>query len=197
MFLLVVLLLLGACGGEESEERWTRAGRAKKNAALEEARRAKAEAEKILKEAEEAAAKAIKEAKAAQDEASNASEVEEVLDEGAVVGAQKTSVLSSGTEAVNVAGKWDMVFEIPGKPQKRSVLIKQEGAKATAMMGEHEVDIHLDGSAISFEIPQKTPLGTMTIDYKGNVQGDDILGIFRLPRGPLSGQNLQWSAKRN
>ncbi len=188
-------LLITACGGEDREERWTREGRAKKNAAIEkareEARKAKEELARLKAEAEKAASE-IQKAK----EPSSAEEIAESSDAVPDAASPKTKVIPGDSEVADISGKWELNFEVPGAPQKRTILIKQEGSTASAIMDGKEVPIRINGQAITFDMPQETPLGKMTINYKGNVQGDDILGIFKMPRGPLSGQNLSWSGKR-
>jgi hypothetical protein len=105
---------------------------------------------------------------------------------------------SAGATDVDVTGDWEMTMESPrGGEMTRAVHIEQDGEKITVTMESRRGDAvtaegTIKGKEIEWTVTRETPRGSMTLVYKGTVDGDTMNGTVEF--GDFGSGN--WTAKR-
>jgi hypothetical protein len=101
--------------------------------------------------------------------------------------------------AAGVEGTWKATAEGPNGQMQRTFVFKVDGTKLTGettseMLGKSTIENgKVDGDNISFTIKAKFQDNEMTIQYKGQVKGDDLTLTSTLGD---SGQSFDWHGKR-
>ena len=83
------------------------------------------------------------------------------------------------TEAVRIAGKWQMSLDTPHGPMKGPLDVQQDGAKLTgtyelAQIGSLTLTGKVEGDKISFSM--EVPGAGVTLAFTGTVEGDKMNG---------------------
>ncbi|MGD8537238.1 MAG: hypothetical protein PVI66_00825 [Candidatus Aminicenantes bacterium] len=105
---------------------------------------------------------------------------------------------SAGAFDVDVTGDWEMTMESPrGGEMTRAVHFEQDGEKITVTMESRRGDEvtaegTIKGNAIKWTVSRETPRGSMTLVYKGTVDGDTMSGTVEF--GDYGSGD--WTAKR-
>jgi hypothetical protein len=98
--------------------------------------------------------------------------------------------LSFASDAVNVAGTWNVIASNGRRSAKQTIVIQQDGSKISGTFKGPRQSGTIDGtiadSAITFHVTAKEPL-----DYTGTISGDTMKGT--LSGGGKSGE---WTAER-
>jgi L-seryl-tRNA(Ser) seleniumtransferase len=105
---------------------------------------------------------------------------------------------SMSASDVDVTGDWEMTMESPrGGEMTRAVHFEQDGEKITVTMESRRGDEvtaegTIKGNAIEWTVSRETPRGSMTLTYKGTVEGDTMSGTVEF--GDFGSGD--WTAKR-
>jgi hypothetical protein len=97
--------------------------------------------------------------------------------------------------ATDVSGNWTMTSTTPRGERTSTLVIVQDGEKLTVTSksdrGESTGAGTLKGEAIEWSITRETPMGPMTVTYKGTVAGDTMSGEVMMRDQPMP-----WKAVR-
>jgi hypothetical protein len=97
--------------------------------------------------------------------------------------------------ATDVSGTWTMIATTPRGERTSTLVIVQDGEKLTVTSkserGEATGAGTLTGDAIEWSITRETPMGPMTVVYKGTVAGDTMSG-----EATIRDQPMPWKAVR-
>jgi hypothetical protein len=97
--------------------------------------------------------------------------------------------------ASDVSGNWTMTATTPRGERTSTLTFVQEGEKLTVASksdrGESTGAGTLKGDAIEWSITRETPMGPMTVTYKGTVAGDTMSG-----EAMMRDQPMPWKAVR-
>ena len=100
-------------------------------------------------------------------------------------------------EDINVSGTWKISMKSPRGERTVEMEIKQDGENITVLMpgrdgSTHESKGTIKGNEISWSSTRETPRGSMTLSYKGTVDGDTMKG-----KVDFGGRrSSDWNAKR-
>lgn len=106
-----------------------------------------------------------------------------------------TTGLMAATTFADPAGVYDITMETRRGMQTLELVIRAEGDGYVGELnggraGDREIaSIIVDGDSFEFPMQIETPMGDMTLTYKGSVSGDEIMGNIETPMGarPFSG----------
>ena len=97
--------------------------------------------------------------------------------------------------ATDVSGTWTMTATTPRGERTSTLTFVQDGEKLTVTSksdrGESTGAGTLKGEAIEWSITRETPMGPMTVTYKGTVAGDTMSG-----EAVMRDQPMPWKAVR-
>ena len=97
--------------------------------------------------------------------------------------------------ATDVSGSWTMTATTPRGERTSTLVFVQEGEKLTVTSkserGESTGAGTITGDAIEWSITRETPMGAMTVTYKGTVAGDTMAG-----EAMMRDQPMPWKAVR-
>jgi hypothetical protein len=86
--------------------------------------------------------------------------------------------------ASGVSGEWDFTMTTPRGEMTSTAKFVQDGEKITVTMtnqrGESTGEGTLKGADIEWTITREGPNGTLTITYKGTVEGDTMKGQVQM-----------------
>lgn len=101
--------------------------------------------------------------------------------------------------AADVTGTWKGTAETPNGTIERTFVFKVDGDKLTGettsdMMGKSTItDGKVDGDKLSFSITVKFQGDEMTLNYAGEVKGNEIKFKVEVPNG---GPTIEYNAKK-
>lgn len=87
--------------------------------------------------------------------------------------------------AADLTGSWTSTVETPNGKFERTFVLKQDGAKLTgkivSMRGDQKVEAEIkdgkvNGAEFEFTVEQSRGGNTMTVPYKGKLDGDTLKG---------------------
>jgi hypothetical protein len=97
--------------------------------------------------------------------------------------------------AADLSGTWTMTATTPRGERTSTLTFVQEGEKLTVTSkserGESTGAGTIKGDAIEWSITRETPMGPMTVTYKGTVAGDTMSG-----EAMMRDQPMPWKAVR-
>jgi hypothetical protein len=97
--------------------------------------------------------------------------------------------------ATDVSGSWTMTATTPRGERTSTLVFVQEGETLTVTSkserGESTGAGTITGDAIEWSITRETPMGPMTVTYKGTVAGDTMSG-----EAMMRDQPMPWKAVR-
>lgn len=97
--------------------------------------------------------------------------------------------------ATDVSGSWTMTATTPRGERTSTLVFVQEGEKLTVTSkserGESTGAGTITGDAIEWSITRETPMGPMTVTYKGTVAADTMSG-----EAMMRDQPMPWKAVR-
>ena len=97
----------------------------------------------------------------------------------------------------NVGGRWLVGFSTPWSgAQEQIMVLDQIGDYAIGDFNGDPIDATVNGDNISFRLSRQTPIGELSMDYEGLVEGTRIYGSFKILDGPSEGQIEKWSAAK-
>ena len=76
------------------------------------------------------------------------------------------------------------------------MVLDQIGDFALGDFNGDPIDALVDGDYISFRLSRQTPIGELSMDYEGIVEGDRMYGDFEILDGPDKGKKEKWSATK-
>lgn len=106
------------------------------------------------------------------------------------------NAFSQSEESVDISGVWIMTNETPRGKKVSELTITQEGNQANAKSKKVEFTITIEGNIVKWTQEISTPMGKMTIDKEGIVEGDTMKGHMTMASGPMSGKKMKWTAIR-
>ena len=96
-----------------------------------------------------------------------------------------------------VSGRWLVGFSTPWSgAQEEIMVLDQIGDFALGDFNGDPVDAIISGDNISFRLSKQTPIGELSIDYEGLVEGSSMYGSFKILDGPNKGRQDKWSASK-
>ncbi len=97
--------------------------------------------------------------------------------------------------AAELAGNWTLSIDTPAGPQNPKLEVQQTGGSYSGTYHSRRGPVPLknvqtDGKTFSFEIVITVPIGEIDVTYTGTIEGDEMVGRVRNPRGevPFSGR---------
>ena len=97
--------------------------------------------------------------------------------------------------ANELAGTWTLTIDTPRGPQNPTLAIEQtaDGYAGVyhSLRGPLDIEkIDWDGNEFSFTTTITVPIGEVDVEYTGRINGDDMIGRVRNPRGevPFTGK---------
>jgi hypothetical protein len=104
--------------------------------------------------------------------------------------------VSVATEDIDVSGNWTLTMTTPRGEQSTALAFVQDGEKltvtATGDRGESVGKGTITGTTIEWSIARQTPMGEMTMTYKGEVTGDRMTGEVQ-----IMNNMVEWQAVRD
>jgi hypothetical protein len=98
-------------------------------------------------------------------------------------------------ETASVAGNWTVTFTTPRGERTSTLVIVQDGEKLTVTREGERGDATgsgtIAGNAVEWSFTRETRRGTMTVSYKGSVDGDTMTGEV-----DMHGRSVPWKAVR-
>lgn len=96
---------------------------------------------------------------------------------------------------IDVSGNWTMTMTTPRGERISTLAFVQDGevlaVTSTSDRGESTGTGTIKGDAIEWSIKRETPMGSMTMTYKGTVAGDTMSGEVQMRDSPVP-----WKATR-
>ena len=107
--------------------------------------------------------------------------------------------VASETKIVNVAGDWNMSMMTPMGESTCTLSFDQDGETVTVKMTDPmgapiEAKGTVAGNEVSWSAVSQTPMGKMTFEYKGTVEGDGIKGTATMV--DMGMPPSEWTATR-
>jgi hypothetical protein len=91
--------------------------------------------------------------------------------------------------AGELAGVWTLTIETPRGVQHPVLTIREDGGNWSGIyegrIGTHPVAITRDGDRFTFPLEATMPMGTVTLEYAGSIDGDTMTGVARNPMGEV------------
>ena len=101
---------------------------------------------------------------------------------------------TQSTEPIDISGSWTMSSTTPRGERSIDLVITQNGSTAIAKTESEEFTIRIDGNQLSFSRERSTPMGKMTLDFKGTATTETMEGTSKATSGPMAGREMEWSA---
>jgi hypothetical protein len=105
-----------------------------------------------------------------------------------------SGILASSVAAAELAGTWTLSIETPrGLSNPTLEVVETEGVYAgtyNSARGPIAIEqITKDGNQFQFPLVITIPIGDISVNYKGHIEGDAMTGLVQNPRGevPFSG----------
>jgi len=100
-----------------------------------------------------------------------------------------SSFFLAGAQVADVSGEWDVTIQTPRGEMTLTAKFTQDGDKLTVTMvgprgGEASGEGTIQGNSIQWSITRSGPEGnSLTVTYKGTVEGTTMSGTAENPRG--------------
>lgn len=103
--------------------------------------------------------------------------------------------LSFSAAADELAGEWVLTIDTPRGAQNPTLVINVEGDNYTGIYHSRRGPIDIesisrDGNRFSFPLTITVPIGDIAVNYRGEIDGDEMTGEVENPRGtvPFTGK---------
>lgn len=104
------------------------------------------------------------------------------------------SAPAAAQAGAGLVGAWTLNIDTPRGVQNPKLVVRESagGYSATydSRQGVTQIDeVTIDGNRFSFPMELTIPIGTIEVEYKGQIDGDQLQGVVENPRGqvPFSG----------
>ena len=105
------------------------------------------------------------------------------------------SGLGFSASADELAGEWVLAIDTPRGVQNPTLVINVEGDNYTGIYQSRRGPIDIesisrDGNRFSFPLIITVPIGDIAVNYRGEIDGDEMTGEVENPRGtvPFTGK---------
>lgn len=99
--------------------------------------------------------------------------------------------MSQGVWAEGVVGTWTLTIDTPRGVQHPTMQVNEDlTGTYNSLRGPIPIaKVTVEGNSFSFPLKITVPIGEITVDYAGQVDGDKLTGVVKNPRGevPFSG----------
>lgn len=109
-------------------------------------------------------------------------------------GSESQGAATTASDAANINGEWTLTIDTPRGVQHPVVSISESGGKLTgtyaSFRGPLDISsVSVEGNTFSFPLQITVPIGTIEVTYEGTIDGDQMTGQVKNPRGavPFSG----------
>ena len=97
--------------------------------------------------------------------------------------------------AEGIVGDWTLTIDTPRGVQHPTMQVNEDlTGNYNSLRGPIAIEkVTVDGNSFSFPLTITVPIGEITVNYAGEVDGDKLSGLVKSPRGevPFSGVRSQ------
>jgi len=112
-----------------------------------------------------------------------------------LLGAIGLSAQAQDKAPAKIDGTWTLTMNTPRGERSGEIVITQDGDQATAETEEgQEFEISIDGDEVTFIQTIDSPMGEIELKFVGTVSGGEMEGTVTMESGPMSDQEMEWTA---